>query len=118
MHEGIMGSTNLKAIANRMRRRGLRAVFEAGAGHIGGEMSVIDILTALYFDVLNVNPDNPLDPNRDRLILSKGHAALALYIALSERGFIPKREISTFLQPRSRLNGHPDRTKVAGRRVQ
>ena len=61
-------------------------------------MSVIDILTALYFDVLNVDPDAPLNPNRDRLILSKGHTALALYITLSERGFIPKDEISTLLQ--------------------
>ena len=104
----------LKSIANRIRRRDLRAVFEAGAGHIGGEMSVIDILTALYFDVLNVDPDAPLDPNRDRLILSKGHTALALYIVLSERGFIPKEEISTYFKPRSRLNGHPDRTKVPG----
>ncbi len=104
----------LKVIANRIRRRDLRAVFEAGAGHIGGEMSVTDILTALYFHVLNVDPDAPLDPNRDRMILSKGHTALALYITLSERGFIPKDEISTFLRPGSRLNGHPDCTKVPG----
>lgn len=104
----------LKLIANRIRRRDLRAVFEAGAGHIGGEMSVIDILTALYFDVMNVDPNAPLNPNRDRLILSKGHTALALYIALSERGFIPKDEISTYLKPRSRLSGHPDCNKVPG----
>ena len=104
----------LEAIANRIRRRDLRTVFETGAGHIGGEMSVIDILTALYFEILNVDPDAPRDPNRDRLILSKGHTALALYIALSERGFIPKEEVSTYLQPNSRLNGHPDCTKLPG----
>ncbi len=104
----------LKSVANRIRRRDLRAVFEAGAGHIGGEMSVIDILTVLYFDILRVDPDAPLNPLRDRLILSKGHTALALYITLSERGFVPKDEISTFLKPNSRLNGHPDRTKVPG----
>ena len=109
-----MSLSELKIIANRIRRRDLRAVFEAGAGHIGGEMSVTDILTALYFAVLNVDPDAPLDPNRDRLILSKGHTALALYITLSERGFIPKDEISTYFRPHSRLNGHPDRTKVPG----
>ena len=109
-----MNLRELKSIANRMRQRDLRAVYEAGAGHIGGEMSVIDILTALYFEVLNINPDAPLDPNRDRLILSKGHTALALYIALSERGFIPKDEISTYFEPRSRLNGHPDCNKVPG----
>jgi len=104
----------LRTIANRIRRRDLRAVFEAGAGHIGGEMSVTDLLTALYFNVLNVNPEKPLDPNRDRLVLSKGHTACALYVTLAERGFIPKEEVSTFLKPLSRLNGHPNRTKVPG----
>ena len=114
MLAGNMDHRELEVIANRIRRRDLRTVFEVGAGHIGGEMSVTDILTALYFDILNVNPEAPLDPDRDRLILSKGHTALALYVTLSERGFIPKDEISTYLQPRSRLNGHPDCTKVPG----
>jgi len=109
-----MNVTELRKIANRIRQRDLRAVFEAGAGHIGGEMSVIDILTALYFHVLNVDPAAPLDPNRDRLVLSKGHTACALYVTLAERGFIPREEISTFLKPRSRLNGHPNCTKVPG----
>lgn len=104
----------LHAIANRIRRRDLRAVYEAGAGHIGGEMSVTDLLTALYFHTMSVNPNAPQDPQRDRLVLSKGHTALALYIALSEKGFIPKDEISTFLKPNSRLNGHPNRVKVPG----
>jgi transketolase len=92
----------------------VQAVFEAGAGHIGGEMSVIDLLTCLYFHELSVDPADPLDPERDRLILSKGHTALALYIVLSEKGFIPKQEISTFLGHRSRLNGHPNRVYVPG----
>ena len=109
-----MSSTELRKIANRIRRRDLQAVFEAGAGHIGGEMSVIDILTALYFHVLNVDPATPLDPNRDRMVLSKGHTACALYVTLAERGFMPKEEIATFLKPQSRLNGHPNRTKVPG----
>lgn len=109
-----MNTTELRKTANRIRRRDLQAVFEAGAGHIGGEMSVIDILTALYFHVLNVDPATPLDPNRDRLVLSKGHTACALYVTLAERGFMPKEEISTFLKPHSRLNGHPNRTKVPG----
>jgi transketolase len=91
----------LRRIANRIRRRDVQAVFEAGAGHIGGEMSVIDLLTCLYFHELSVDPADPLDPERDRLILSKGHTALALYIVLSEKGFIPKQEISTFLGHRS-----------------
>jgi transketolase len=109
-----MHPRDLRVIANRIRRRDLRAVFEAGAGHIGGEMSVIDLLTALYFDVMNVNPDDPSDPGRDRLVLSKGHTALALYIVLAEKGFIPMDEIATFLKPHSRLNGHPNRLKVPG----
>ena len=107
-------AAELEALANRIRRRDLQAVFEAGAGHIGGELSVIDLLTALYFEILNVDPNNPLDPMRDRLVLSKGHTANALYVVLAEKGFIPKEEISSFLKPMSRLNGHPNRTKVPG----
>ncbi len=104
----------LREVANRIRRRDLQAVFEAGAGHIGGEMSVIDLLTVLYFHVLNVDPKAPNDPNRDRFVLSKGHTACALYVTLAEVGFIPMEEINTFLQPYSRLNGHPNRNKVPG----
>ena len=107
-------TAELERLANRIRRRDLQAVFEAGAGHVGGEMSVIDLLTALYFHVLSVDPDNPLDPGRDRLVLSKGHTANALYVVLAEKGFIPKEELSTFLKPMSRLNGHPNCTKVPG----
>lgn len=109
-----MDPNELRALANRIRRRDLQAVFEAGAGHIGGEMSVIDLLTALYFHTMSVDPADPKTPLRDRLVLSKGHTALALYIVLSEKGFLPKEEISTFLQPNSRLNGHPNRVKVPG----
>jgi transketolase len=104
----------LEIIANRIRRRDLQAVYEAGAGHIGGEMSVTDLLTVLYFHTMNVNPATPDAPNRDRLVLSKGHTACALYVTLAEKGFLPKEEIATFLQPLSRLNGHPNRTKVPG----
>ncbi|MAM09531.1 MAG: transketolase, partial [Rhizobiaceae bacterium] len=92
-----MDPQELRVIANRIRRRDVTAVYEAGAGHIGGEMSVTDLLTALYFYTMKVDPAAPLDPARDRLVLSKGHTALALYIVLSEKGFIAKDEISTFL---------------------
>ena len=109
-----MDTQDLRVIANRVRRRDLKAVFEAGAGHIGGEMSVIDLLTALYFRIMSVDPNEPLAPGRDRLVLSKGHTALALYTILAEKGFIPQDEISSFLKPYSRLNGHPNRTKVPG----
>ena len=109
-----MEAVKLKEIAGRIRRRDLQAVFEAGAGHIGGELSVIDLLTALYFGILNVDPKNPLDPDRDRFVLSKGHTACALYVTLAEAGFLSADEIDTFLQPHSRLNGHPNCTKVPG----
>ncbi|PWR02119.1 transketolase [Meridianimarinicoccus roseus] len=109
-----MDSQELRFVASRIRRRDLQAVFEAGAGHVGGEMSVIDILTCLYFNELSVDPAAPLDPERDRLVLSKGHTALALYVVLAERGFLPRDEISTFLKHRSRLNGHPNRVYLPG----
>ncbi|WP_430442175.1 transketolase [Shinella sp.] len=109
-----MHPNDLDRIARQIRLRDLQAVFEAGAGHIGGEMSAIDILTALYFRILNVSPDEPKRPDRDRFVLSKGHVALALYVTLAKRGFIPEEEIATFLKPHSRLNGHPNCNKVPG----
>ncbi|MEZ2129639.1 MULTISPECIES: transketolase [unclassified Sinorhizobium] len=109
-----MHPNDLDRIAGEIRLRDLKAVFEAGAGHIGGEMSAIDILTALYFRVLRVFPQEPKHPDRDRFVLSKGHVALALYVTLAKRGFIPEDEISTFLKPHSRLNGHPNCNKVPG----
>ncbi|WFU12109.1 transketolase (plasmid) [Rhizobium sp. CB3090] len=104
----------LERVARQIRLRDLQAVYDAGAGHIGGEMSAIDILTALYFRVLKIYPSEPKRPDRDRFILSKGHTACALYITLAKRGFISEEEISTFLQPHSRLNGHPNCNKVPG----
>lgn len=109
-----MQPNDLEAVARQIRRRDLQAVVEAGAGHIGGEMSAIDILTALYFRVLHIDPNQPKNPQRDRFILSKGHVALALYVTLAKRGFMSEDEISTFLQPHSRLNGHPNCNKVPG----
>jgi len=105
---------SLNATARRIRIEDLKTVFRAGAGHIGGEMSVIDILTTLYFHVLDVSPDEPERPDRDRFVLSKGHTACALYVTLAEAGFIEKSSLETFLAPHSPLNGHPNRTKVPG----
>jgi transketolase len=85
----------------------------SGLGHIGGEFSVIDILVTLYLHAMNVTPDALDDPDRDRFILSKGHAAAALYTTLAMAGFLPPEQLSTFMQPMSQLNGHPARTKVA-----
>lgn len=109
-----MQPNDLTRIARQIRLRDLQAVYEAGAGHIGGEMSSIDILTALYFRVLRLWPDQPKHPERDRFVLSKGHVALALYVTLAKRGFFPEAEIATFLKPHSRLNGHPNCNKVPG----
>ncbi|QEE45868.1 transketolase [Rhizobium sp. WL3] len=115
MHNEVsMQPNDLDRIARQIRLRDLQAVYEARAGHIGGEMSAIDVLTALYFQVLRIWPDQPKHPDRDRFVLSKGHVALALYVTLAKRGFFPEEEISTFLKPHSRLNGHPNCNKVPG----
>jgi len=100
--------------ARQIRLLDLETVYQAGAGHIGGEMSAIDILTTLYFHTLRVDPKNPHDPERDRFVLSKGHTACALYVTLALRGFINRSQLATFLQPHSSLNGHPNRVKVPG----
>jgi len=89
-------------------------VHDAKLGHIGGDLSATDILVTLYFDVLRIDPHTPNDPARDRFILSKGHCAGALYTTLAHAGFFPLDELNTFVQPLSRLNGHPDRNKVPG----
>src|SRR5262245_40657536 len=100
--------------ARRIRRASLRMVHQARMGHPGGDLSCADILAVLYFHVLRLQPDAPRDPNRDRFILSKGHASAALYATLAERGFFPPEELDTYMKPLSRLNGHPDRNKVPG----
>ena len=104
----------LRRRATRIRLRDLRMVYEAGLGHPGGEFSAIDILTTLYFGVLRYDPARPDDPERDRFVLSKGHGAAALYTTLAEAGYLDPAELSTFMAPLSRLNGHPDRNKVPG----
>src|SRR5690349_19548808 len=104
----------LRKLARSVRRWDLQTVQGAGLGHVGGEIAAVDILVTLYFGVLNVNSTRPDDPDRDRFILSKGHSAVALYTTLAHRGFIPLEQLSTFAQPLSKLNGHPDRNKVPG----
>ena len=104
----------LRTLARSIRRHDIQMVHRAKLGHIGGEMSAIDILTTLYFAVLHVDPQQPNMPDRDRFILSKGHSAAALYTTLAHAGFFPLDELHTFMQPLSKLNGHPDRNKVPG----
>lgn len=103
---------HLAEAARVVRRRDLRMVRAAGLGHIGGEFSVTDVLVTLYLHVMNVHPDRLDDPDRDRFVLSKGHAAAALYTTLAVAGFLPVEQLTTFMQPLSKLNGHPARTKL------
>jgi transketolase len=100
--------------AKQIRIQDLKLVHHAGAGHIGGDFSAIDILATLYGAVLDISPETVNDPERDRFILSKGHVAGALYTTLAAFGFLPVEELATFLKPLSALNGHPNRNKVAG----
>jgi len=104
----------LREMARRVRRDDLEMVYRARLGHIGGDFSVIDILVTLYAAVLDVDPMRPLADGRDRLVLSKGHTAGALYTTLAHCGFFPRGELKTFASPLSALNGHPNRTKVPG----
>lgn len=104
----------LSIIANKVRKNALTAVYSASSGHPGGSLSIADLLTLLYFEVMNVDPENPKKEDRDRFVLSKGHCAPALYGTLAERGFIPVEDIPTFRSASSYLQGHPDMNKVPG----
>lgn len=104
----------LEALSRRTRRLILESIHTAGAGHIGGPLSVTDILVSLYFNELRIDPGHPGAPDRDRLILSKGHSSIALYVVLALRGYLPVEELATFDQIDSRLQGHPDLTSLPG----
>lgn len=105
---------HLKTTATNIRRRDLTMIHEADLGHTGGDLSCVDILVALYLGVLRLDPARPDDPARDRFIMSKGHSSGALYNTLAEVGFFPLEELSTYMKPLSRLNGHPDTSKIPG----
>jgi transketolase len=92
----------------------VRMLEAAGSGHSGGSLSAVEIVTALYWHVLRIRPEEPAWPDRDRFVLSKGHAAPVLYAALAERGFFPTGELLTLRKPGSMLQGHPDLRKVPG----
>lgn len=104
----------LSIIANKVRKNALTAVHSAQSGHPGGSLSIADVLTLLYFEVMKNDPKNPKDPNRDRFVLSKGHTAPALYGTLAERGYFPVEDMATFRHMGSYLQGHPDMKKVPG----
>lgn len=105
---------NLENISKDIRCSILTMVKEAEVGHIGGSLSVTEILVALYFKILRIDPKNPFWADRDRLILSKGHSATALYSTLALRGFFPKDKLKTFGLINSCFQVHPDKTKVPG----
>ena len=105
---------SLRRLANEVRQRDLTMVHGAGAGHIGGDLSAIDLLVTLYFGVLRVDPARPDDPGRDRFVMSKGHCSGALYTTLAFADFIPREMLDLYMAPLSPLNGHPDRNKVPG----
>ena len=100
--------------ANEIRKDIIRMLCEAGSGHPGGSLSATDILTALYFKVLRHDPKNPKWPDRDRVILSKGHGAPALYAALAHAGYFPIKDLMTLRKLDSPLQGHPDMRRLPG----
>jgi len=104
----------MKAVAKRIRRHIITMTGKAGSGHPGGSLSAVEILTTLYFKVLRHKPLDPQWPDRDRFILSKGHAAPLLYATLAECGYFPVDELLTLRQMDSRLQGHTDRTITPG----
>ncbi len=104
----------LEIDAAKVRIGIIEGVYNAKCGHPGGALSIADVLTYMYKHRLNVDPNMPDDPKRDRVVLSKGHSAPALYAVLALRGFFPFDELKTLRQSGSRLEGHPDRKKVPG----
>ena len=116
---GVGGSKDetiaaLRETARETRRLIVESVFTAQAGHLGGPLSATDILVALYFDVMRIDPARVDWPERDRFILSKGHSSIALYTVLAQRGYFSTDELSTFDAIDSRLQGHPDMRALPG----
>lgn len=100
--------------AGNIRQEIVKMVAAANSGHPGGSLSAADILTVLYFHEMNVDPNSVDDPDRDRFILSKGHASPVLYATLAEKGYLPKEELKTFRKLNSRLQGHPSKKLLPG----
>jgi len=106
--------TKLKLTANEIRKDIVKMITEAKSGHPGGSLSSVDVVTALYFNVMRHNPENPKWEDRDRFILSKGHAAPLLYSVLAESGYLEIKELLTLRKFGSRLQGHPDMKRLPG----
>ncbi len=104
----------LRLTAAKLRSLAMEEVHTAASGHIGGSLSVADILTVLYFEAMKVDPKDPKNPDRDRLVLSKGHTTPALYAALALRGYFPQEELKLFRSIKGHFSGHPDMVHVPG----
>ncbi len=109
-----LSTAELKETAKKLRRHVISMITTAGSGHPGGSLSAADIITALYFKILRYDPENPRWSDRDRFILSKGHAAPILYAALAEAGYFPTAELATLRKLNSRLQGHADMKLTPG----
>jgi transketolase len=109
-----MEKLELQKIANEVRKGIVTAVHAAKAGHPGGSLSAADVFTYLYFEEMNIDPQNPQKPDRDRFVLSKGHTAPGLYSTLAERGYFPKEDLKTLRHLGSYLQGHPDMKHIPG----
>lgn len=111
-----MESTNefLQSMTKKLRRHIVEMVTESASGHPGGSLSSVEIITALYFKEMNIDISNPHDPDRDRFVLSKGHAAPVLYAALAERGFFNKEELLKLRKFGAMLQGHPNMNYIPG----
>jgi transketolase len=105
---------SLREHAREARRLIVETIFKAQAGHLGGPLSATDMLVALYFDAMRIDPERPSWPERDRFILSKGHSSIGLYTVLALRGYFPVAELATFDAIDSRLQGHPDMKALPG----
>lgn len=112
--EKINNIEELSKIAKNIRRDIIEEVYNAQSGHPGGSLSIADIMTVLYFYEMNIDSKNPQNPDRDRLVLSKGHCAPALYATLANRGYFNRDELKTLRKIDSNLQGHPDMNKVPG----
>lgn len=110
----IMNKRELEKTAVAVRRGIVDAVHSAKAGHPGGSLSAADIYTYLYFEEMNINPDEPQNPDRDRFVLSKGHTAPGLYSALANCGYFPVEDLLTLRHTGSYLQGHPDMKHIPG----
>lgn len=104
---------DLRVKATQIRLELINMIYESKTGHTGGSLSSVDILTALYYNIMNIDPNNPNWEERDRFVLSKGHSVEAYYAVLADKGYFPKEELKTYCKFGSRLTGHPN-NKVPG----